>query len=139
MPYHVGEIAKKCDVNKETLRYYERVGLIPEPSRTNAGYRKYPEETVNRLKFIKRMQDLGFSLAEIDKLLGVVDKDDDRCLDMYKFVVQKIEEVQKKIRDLKKIEQMLINLRERCPDDKSLHECPIIETLMDDITERKEK
>lgn len=102
MPYHVGEIAKKCDVNKETLRYYERVGLIPEPSRTNAGYRKYPEETVNRLKFIKRMQDLGFSLAEIDKLLGVVDKDDDRCLDMYKFVVQKIEEVQKKIRDLKK-------------------------------------
>lgn len=139
MPYHVGEIAKRCDVNKETLRYYERVGLIPEPSRTNAGYRKYPEETVNRLKFIKRMQDLGFSLAEIDKLLGVVDKDDDRCLDMYEFVVQKIEEVQKKIRDFKKIEQMLINLRERCPDDKSLHECPIIETLMDDITERKEK
>jgi MerR family mercuric resistance operon transcriptional regulator len=136
MPYRVGEIAKKCYVNKETLRYYERVGLIPEPTRTNTGYRMYSEETVNRLKFIKRMQDLGFSLAEIDKLLGVVDKDDNRCLDMYDFVIQKTEEVQKKISDLKKIEQMLINLKESCPDDKSLHECPIIETLMDDITER---
>jgi MerR family mercuric resistance operon transcriptional regulator len=132
MPYLVGEIAKKCDVNKETLRYYERVGLIPEPTRTNSGYRIYSEETVNRLKFIKRMQDLGFSLAEIDKLLGVVDKDDDRCLDTYGFVIQKIEEVQKKIRDLKKIEQMLINLKESCPDVKSLHECPIIETLMEE-------
>lgn len=136
MPYRVGEIAKKCGVNKETLRYYERVGLIPEPTRTNTGYRIYSEETVNRLKFIKRMQDLGFSLAEIDKLLGVVDKDDARCMDMYDFVIKKIEEVQKKIRDFKKIEQMLVNLKERCPDDKSLHECPIIETLMDDITER---
>lgn len=132
MPYRVGEIAKKCDVNKETLRYYERVGLIPGPTRTNVGYRMYPEETVNRLKFIKRMQELGYSLAEIDKLLGVVDKDDNRCMDIYDFVIQKIEEVQKKISDLKKIEQMLFNLKERCPDDKSLHECPIIETLMEE-------
>jgi MerR family mercuric resistance operon transcriptional regulator len=130
MPYRVGEIAQKCNVNKETLRYYERRGLIPKPSRTNAGYRLYPEETVHRLKFIKRMQDLGFSLAEIDKLLGVVDQDDARCSDMYHFVCQKIEEVQEKIRDLERIEHMLLDLKERCPDDQSLYECPIIETLM---------
>lgn len=128
--YHISELAQKCDVNKETIRYYERVGLLKEPSRTSAGYRIYPNETVIRIQFIKRIQDLGFSLAEIDKLLGVVDKDNERCMDMYDFVIQKIEEVQKKIRDLKRIEQMLINLKECCPDEKSLHECPIIETLM---------
>lgn len=128
--YLISELANKCGVNKETIRYYERFGLIPEPTRTNTGYRTYQDVTVNRIQFIKRMQDLGFSLSEIDKLLGVVDKDDERCIDMYDFVIQKIDEVQKKIRDLKKIEQMLNNLKECCPVEKTLHECPIIETLM---------
>ncbi|MDQ0158018.1 MULTISPECIES: Hg(II)-responsive transcriptional regulator [Bacillales] len=130
MNYRISELAERCGVNKETIRYYERLGLLSEPSRTKAGYRMYPEESVDRLQFIKRMQDLGFSLAEIDKLLGVVDKDDERCNDMYDFVVHKIDEVQKKIKDLKRIEHMLINLKDCCPDEKSLHECPIIETLM---------
>ena len=94
MTYRISELAEKCGVNKETIRYYERVGLLLEPSRTNAGYRMYSEESVNRIKFIKRMQDLGFTLAEITKLLGVVDKDNERCKDMYDFVVQKIDEVQ---------------------------------------------
>ena len=131
MTYHISELAEKCGVNKETIRYYERVGLLLEPSRTNAGYRIFSNESVNRIKFIKRMQDLGFTLAEITKLLGVVDNDDERCADMYNFVVKKIEEVQMKIRDLKRIEQMLLNLKESCPNDKILYECPIIETLMD--------
>jgi MerR family mercuric resistance operon transcriptional regulator len=90
----------------------------------------YSEESVNRIKFIKRIQEPGFTLAEISKLLGVVDKDDARCNDMYNFVVNKIEEVQTRIRDLKRIEQMLLNLKECCPDDKTLYKCPIIETLM---------
>ena len=97
MKYRISELAEKCGVNKETIRYYERVGLLSEPSRTNAGYRIFPEECVNRIKFIKRMQDLGFTLAEITKLLGIVDKDDERCKDMYNFVVQKIDEVQRKL------------------------------------------
>ncbi|MBT2701314.1 MerR family transcriptional regulator [Bacillus sp. ISL-40] len=89
--YRVSELAEKCNVNKETIRYYERVGLLKEPNRTNAGYRMYSEESVNRIKFIKRIQELGFTLAEISKLLGVVDKDDERCNDMYIFVVNKNE------------------------------------------------
>ena len=78
------------------------------------------------------MQDLGFALAEITKLFGVVDKDGERCVDMYSFVVKKIDEVQLKIRDLKRTEQMLINLKESCPDEKSLFECPIIDTLINE-------
>jgi MerR family transcriptional regulator, mercuric resistance operon regulatory protein len=128
--YRVSELAEKCSVNKETIRYYEKIGLLSEPSRTDSGYRVYSDDTVNRINFIKRMQDLGFSLAEINKLLGVVDKDNERCRDMYDFVSRKIDDVQEKIRDLKRIEHMLMKLKECCPDEKSLHECPIIETLM---------
>ena len=130
MRYRVSELAEKCSVNKETIRYYEKIGLLSEPSRTDSGYRVYSDDTVNRINFIKRMQDLGFSLAEIKKLLGVVDKDNERCRDMYDFVSQKIDDVQDKISDLKRIEHMLMKLKECCPDEKSLHECPIIETLM---------
>lgn len=130
MRYRISELAEKCGVNKETIRYYEKIGLLSEPSRTDSGYRVYSDDTVDRINFIKRMQDLGFSLAEINKLFGVVDKDNERCRDMYDFVSQKIDDVQDKIRDLKRIEHMLMKLKECCPDEKSLHECPIIETLM---------
>lgn len=130
--YLIGELAEKCSVNKETIRYYERMGILSEPSRTDSGYRMYSNETVDRIRFIKRMQELGFSLSEIHKLLGVVDKDDERCVQMYDFVIKKINEVQMKIRDLKRIELMLFELKECCPDEKSLYECPIIETIMNE-------
>ncbi|CAM3594419.1 Hg(II)-responsive transcriptional regulator [Brevibacillus invocatus] len=130
MHYRVGEIAEKCNVNKETIRYYERLGLIPEPDRTEKGYRMYSQQTVDRLNFIKRMQELGFTLHEIDKLLGVVDRDEVKCRDMYDFTVLKIDDIQRKIEDLKRIEKMLMDLKERCPENKDIYECPIIETLM---------
>ncbi|MFS0726318.1 Hg(II)-responsive transcriptional regulator [Paenibacillus timonensis] len=138
MKFRSGDISKLSNVNKETLRYYERKGLIPEPVRSDAGYRLYPEETINRILFIKRIQELGFTLSEIDKLLGVVDKDDVRCADMNDFVVQKLEDVRLKIRDLQRIETMLNDLKDRCPDEKAIHECPIIEALIDDDPKEKE-
>ncbi|MFF2093839.1 Hg(II)-responsive transcriptional regulator [Paenibacillus sp. NPDC058174] len=131
MKYKSGDIAKLCNLNKETLRYYERKGLISEPARTEAGYRVYSEEILKRLMFIKRMQELGFTLSEIDKLLGIVDKDDIRCTGMYDFVVQKLGDVQKKIQDLLRIEIMLKDLKNRCPDEKDIYECPILETLFE--------
>lgn len=131
MVFHIGELAEKCNVNKETIRYYERLGLIPKPSRTESGYRIYTEKTVDRLNFIKRIQELGFTLNEIDKLLGVVDRDEAKCRDMYDFTVYKIEDIQRKIQNLKRVEQMLIDLKERCPANKDIYECPIIETLLE--------
>ncbi|MDN8593154.1 Hg(II)-responsive transcriptional regulator [Paenibacillus sp. 11B] len=139
MNYRSGDISKLCNVNKETLRYYERKGLIHEPVRSDAGYRLYPEETINRIMFIKRIQELGFTLSEIDKLLGVVDKDDVRCAGMNDFVVQKLEDVQSKIRDFQRIETMLKDLKDRCPDEKAIHECPIIEALIDNNQKEKEE
>ena len=130
MQYRIGELAERCGVNKETIRYYERLGLIQEPDRNEKGYRMYSLQTVDRLNFIKRIQELGFTLNEIDKLLGVVDRDEDKCRDMYDFTVLKIEDIQRKIEDLKRIERMLVDLKERCPENKDIYECPIIETLM---------
>lgn len=129
--YRISQLAKECNVNKETIRYYERLGVIPEPTRTDSGYRMYPEDMVQRIGFIKRMQDLGFTLQEIDKLLGVVDRDEVKCKDMYDFTDLKLREIQSKIDDLKKIERMLISLKEKCPENKEMFECPIIETLME--------
>ncbi|MFZ3579549.1 Hg(II)-responsive transcriptional regulator [Virgibacillus sp. DJP39] len=132
MSYHIGELAEKCEVNKETIRYYERKHLIHEPPRTNSGYRIYEEDTVKRIHFIKRMQTFGFSLQEIDKLLGVVDKDDARCADMYEFVSGKLIEVEQQMNDLERISLMLKDLKERCPNEKELHACPIIETIINE-------
>ena len=129
MIYRISEFADKCGVNKETIRYYERKNLLQEPHRTEAGYRIYSYDDVKRVGFIKRIQELGFSLSEIYKILGVVDKDEVRCQDMFEFVSKKQMEVQKQIEDLKRIETMLDDLKQRCPDEKQLHSCPIIETL----------
>lgn len=131
MGYRIGELADQCEVNKETIRYYERVGLIPHPPRNDSGYRSYPESTVRRVHFIKRMQELGFSLKEIDRLLGIVDQDEARCQNMYEFTIAKIEEIEQKIQDLMRVKSVLYDLKERCPNEKDLYECPIIDTVME--------
>ena len=87
MEMKISELAKACDVNKETVRYYERKGLIAGPPRNESGYRIYSEETADRVRFIKRMKELDFSLKEIHLLFGVVDQDGERCKDMYAFTV----------------------------------------------------
>ena len=113
-------IKKRSDITSEKI-YYKNL--------TEAGYRIYSYDDVKRVGFIKRIQELGFSLSEIYKLLGVVDKDEVRCQDMFEFVSKKQKEVQKQIEDLKRIETMLDDLKQRCPAEKQLHSCPIIETL----------
>ncbi|GEK90261.1 MerR family transcriptional regulator, mercuric resistance operon regulatory protein [Alkalibacterium putridalgicola] len=132
MKYLISEFAEKSGVNKETIRYYEGKKLLEEPIRTDSGYRLYSDADIKRVKFIKQMQNLGFSLNEIYKLLGVVDQDSARCQNMFDFVSQKQIEVQKQIADLKQIESMLGDLKERCPNEKEMYACPIIETLIYD-------
>lgn len=131
MQLRIGELAVKCGINKETIRYYERIDLIPKPKRNDSGYRMYSEQIVDRIFFIKRMQELDFTLNEIDKLLGVVDRDATKCSEMYDFTVDKIEDIQQKIKDLKRIEKMLITLKESCANNRDMYNCPIIETLME--------
>ncbi|QKY69407.1 Hg(II)-responsive transcriptional regulator [Lentibacillus sp. CBA3610] len=132
MSYRIKVFAEKCGVNKETIRYYEQKALLKEPSRINTGYRIYSDDDVKRVKFIKRLQDLGFSLSEIYKLLGVVDNDEIRCKNIFEFVSKEEIEIQEQIVDLKRIESMLKDLKSRCPDQKAINQCPIIESLIFD-------
>ena len=122
----IGQVAKGANVNVETVRYYERVGLIPLPPRTESKYRLFPAEVIQRIKFIKKAQDLGFTLSEIKTLLSIYDSKNFDCKEVQQFASQKIEEIELKIKDLQDIKSILQDLTNRCPGQGSIGECPII-------------
>lgn len=123
------EVAEQADVNIQTVRYYERRGLIPEPPRTSAGYRKYGADHVARIRFIKRAQELGFTLEEAHELLTLRATPAADSGDVRRVAVDKIEEVRTKIRDLMRIEAKLDELVVACDGDGSTDECPILHAL----------
>lgn len=127
----ISVVAKKSNVNIETIRYYERRGLISEPPRTESGYRIFPLETVERIKFIKRSQELGFSLDEIEKLLAITeDEEHFDSKEILEFATRKIREIELKIHDLEKMKFALEDLSTQCPGPGNpICKCPIIETL----------
>ncbi len=124
-----GQLAKKANVKKETVRYYERRGLIPEPMRTESGYRQYSQDTVSRIKFIKRAQELGFSLKEIEELLSLRVDNHTTCGDFKNIAEIKISEVEEKIHSLNQIKKALKKLVALCSDEGPTSECPIVEAL----------
>lgn len=127
--YTIGKLAERADVGIETIRFYERRGLIPEPPRTGSGYRQYPESEAARIRFIKRGQELGFSLSEIKELLALrVDTDMD-CGDVRRRAEAKIADVERKIRDLQAMKNALEALTLACAGRGSTSECPILDAM----------
>lgn len=124
-----GELARRAGVNVETLRFYERRGLLPKPPRRESGYREYPPENVGRIRFIKRAQELGFSLGEIKELLALRVQAGTSCADVRERADQKLRDVRQKIADLKAIERALGKLTASCSGRGPLRECPILENL----------
>jgi len=125
-----GEVAEKADVNPETLRYYERKELIPKPPRSDGGFRLYDESYVDRLRFIQRAKDLGFTLAEIRELLDLRVNDEATCRDVRMQAEEKIGEVETKIGDLRRIREALTTLADACrKQDGPTSECPILDVL----------
>ncbi len=124
-----GALAKQAGVNVETLRFYERKGLLPEPPRRVSGYREYPAESVNRIRFIKRTQELGFSLDEIKELLLLRVLPQTPCADVKSRALKKIQHVQQKIADLQTIERALNKLTVTCSGRGTVSTCPILENL----------
>ena len=125
----ISELAKKVNVNKETIRYYERKGLIPNPPRNDSGHRQYSEIDIKRTEFIKRTQSLGFSLKEINDLLMLKIEPGTTCKDIQKIVKLKISDIDKKIKDLKEIKNTLNKLAGRCTGRGPVGECPILDEL----------
>ena len=125
-----GEVAEKADVNPETLRYYERKELIPKPRRSDGGFRLYDEGYVDRLRFIQRAQELGFTLAEIKGLLDLRAGEEATCQDVKAQAEGKIEEVEAKIRDLRRIRDALSALADACDGAKGpTGDCPILDAM----------
>lgn len=122
----ISKVAKELAINIETVRFYERRGLIEQPSKPELGYRHYPDETVNRIRFIKRAQELGFSLEEIANLLSLNDRP---CAQVQELAEDKLRAVMEKMADLKRLANALKALLMQCQNNKDDEHCPIIDAL----------
>ena len=125
----IGELAKRGGVNLETVRYYERKGLLPAPPRTTSGYRAFPADAVRRLRFIKRAQELGFSLREIEELLALRVTPGSTMADVRERAAAKVSDIEAKIRTLKSMKKSLEGLTATCCGEGAASDCPILESL----------
>jgi len=128
----IGEVARRAAVHIETLRYYERQGLLAHPPSSRSNYRLYSEETVRRIQFIKRVQQLGFSLKEIQELLALQAAPQAQCVDVRERALAKIHEIEHKIRALLAMHTALTRLVAACAGQGYIADCPILESLAAD-------
>ena len=124
----IGTLSERTEVNIETIRYYERIGILPKPPRSAGGHRLYANEHKQRLVFIRRSRALGFSLQEVRLLLGLSGGRRLTCAKVKSITEQHITEIRRKIKDLKRLERVLSNMAAQCRGDE-MPECPILEAL----------
>lgn len=124
----IGQLSEQTHCKIETIRYYERIGLLPVPARSDGGYRIYDDNHRRRLSFIRRSRELGFTIDEIRDLLNLVDGGNYTCRDVKTITMEHVESIRQKIADLKKLEKTLSRIASQCADDAT-PECPIIDAL----------
>ena len=124
----IGKVAARTGCKIETIRFYERESLLPPPGRTQGGHRLYTNDMIQRLVFIRRCRELGFSMDEIRRLLSVVDGQQISCERVKQIAEVHLDDIRSKITDLRKMEQTLCELANRCSGE-DVPECPIIEVL----------
>jgi MerR family mercuric resistance operon transcriptional regulator len=126
--FSIGELSKRTGVHIETIRYYERIKMTPKPPRTEGGRRIYDDAFVQRLGFISRSRQLGFSLKEIRQLLELVDGKNFSCADIRELTLRQATEIERKIKDLQKLKKRLNNMAAKCHGD-AIPDCAIIDSL----------
>lgn len=126
--YSIGELANATDTKVETIRYYERVGLLPKPKRTAGNYRSYEADHLGRLSFIRRARDLGFSIDQVRNLLGLADQKDRSCETVDAIAREHLADVERKIADLKGLRRELDALIRQCHHG-TIAECRILDAL----------
>jgi Cu(I)-responsive transcriptional regulator len=124
----IGDLSKATDTKIETIRYYERIGLLPKPARTAGNYRSYEDPHRSRLAFIRRARDLGFSIEQIRELLGLVDQKDRSCAEVDAIAQEHLAEVDEKIRSLRALRRELDTIIRQCHAG-TIAECRIIDAL----------
>jgi len=128
--FGIGTLSDRTGVTPETIRYYERKGLIPSPPRTAKGHRSYGLEHLKRLTFIRRSRQLGFSMQEIRGLLDLVDDQSYTCDEVRERTMSHVQDVRQKIADLRRMEAMLMDISAQCTGGPT-PACPIIDALFD--------
>lgn len=126
----IGELATTTKCPVETIRYYEKIGLLPEPDRLLNGYRNYTAHHRKWLQFILRCRALGFTQKEVRGLTGIARQTQPACADVHELLVEHLADVRSKLKDLKHMENALIRLNTKCQDG-TLNDCPVIDELMD--------
>jgi len=125
----IGQVARQAGVGVETIRFYEREGLLEEPVRGVSGYRQYTEQVVNRIHFIKRAQRLGFSLKEITDLLLLRVDAETSCEEVKQRTEAKIAEVERKVVELQRMRQALLQVASLCTGQGPTSRCPMLDAL----------
>lgn len=126
----IGGLSQRTGCNIETIRYYEREKILPEPPRSTGGHRIYDQDHLKRLTFIRRSRQLGFSLDEVRGMLNLIDGGDYTCAEVKKITLDHHTDIRSRIADLQKMARVLKDLASRC-DDGSVPECAIIEALFE--------
>jgi len=124
----IGQLSRRTTVKIETIRYYEKIGIMPIPPRNSSGYRIYQDMHLERLYFVRRSRELGFSQAEVRKLLALVDKHEYTCSEVKEMTGRQLSNVRAKIADLKKLELVLAGMVDEC-DGGDIPHCPIVDIL----------
>jgi MerR family mercuric resistance operon transcriptional regulator len=124
----IGTLSKHTGVNIETIRYYERIGVMPAPARSDGGFRRYREDHLKRLNFIRRGRELGFSLADLRRLLRLVDGHAYTCAQVRALTLEHLAEIRRKIADLRRLDRVMSEMAARCTG-RRVPECPIIDAL----------
>jgi len=125
----VGEVARRAGVRLQTIHYYERRGLLSKPPRTASNYRAYPEEAVLRVLFVKRAQELGFTLREIEELLSLRAASGTRCADVRARAEAKVRDIDARLHLLQAMRKALTKLIGECSGERPVAQCPILEAL----------
>ncbi|MDA1073360.1 MAG: heavy metal-responsive transcriptional regulator [Proteobacteria bacterium] len=131
-PIRIGQVAQAADVGIDTIRFYERRGLLPEPPRSESGYRAYTPATITRLRFITRAKQLGFNLDEIKSLLALQKRGGQKA-EVKAMTHRKLEQVEAKIEALSRMRDVLQQLDNDCSGSGDLTGCPIIESLCEGV------
>ena len=124
-----GEVARDAGVNVETLRYYERRGILQTPERRASGYREYTEEAVGVVRFVKRAQELGFSLDEVETLLTLAAGGPESCDSARALATRKLGELDAKMRSIRAMQESLRRLVATCEMPRSERDCPLLDAL----------
>jgi DNA-binding transcriptional MerR regulator len=125
----IGQLAKVCECSTETIRYYEKIGLLPPPLRNPNGYRSYDDQHRKWLQFILRSRALGFTQKEVRRLSNIAQQSKPICAEVHQLMEEHIADVHCKLKELERLEEALLRLKIKCQEG-TLNDCPVIDELM---------